>query len=105
MGEKVLAILLLPKQPLQARFCGPYVVTKKLGMSSISSICMIDVELSISHISMLKKYWEKDNVASVATITAIHPMEDMEVNDSVLGNDAAVGSCKLHNFDILANLD
>ena len=29
--EKVLALLPLPRQPLQARFCGPYIVTKKVG--------------------------------------------------------------------------
>ena len=31
VGEKVLALLPLPNQPLQARFCGPHMVTKRVG--------------------------------------------------------------------------
>ena len=59
---------------------------------------------------MLKKYYERRDVASVATITAIHSMEDAEENedfsnDSVLGSYATMGSCKLYNLKILAMLD
>ena len=111
IGEKVLAFLLLPRQPLQARFCGPYIVTKRVGNVNY----IIDTPdrrrtQHLCHINMLKKYCERDDVASVATITAIHSMEDMEENedfsnDSILGSDATMGSYKLHNSEILAKLD
>ena len=66
MGEKVLALLPLPRQLLQARFCGPYIIIKKVG----------DVNYVIHtpdrrrterfcHVNMLKRYLEREDAAKV----------------------------------------
>ena len=111
VGEKVLVFLPLPRQPLQARFSGPYIVTKRVGnVNYIIHTPDRRRTQRLCQINMLKKYYERNDVACVATITAIHSMESTGENedfsdDVVLGSDATIGGCKLHNSDILAKLD
>ena len=71
-GEKVLVLLPLPNSPLQARFCGPYLVTKKLNNVNYV-INMPDRRKSqrLCHVNMLKKYFEREmskNVTKVAPV-------------------------------------
>ena len=68
VGEKVLALLPLPRQPLQARFCGPYVVTRKVGdVNYIIHTPDRRRTERLCHVNMLKRYFEKE-VAKVATM-------------------------------------
>jgi len=46
VGEKVLALLPIRQHPLQARYCGPYVVQGRLAIWIMSLIHLIDVRLS-----------------------------------------------------------
>ena len=100
VGEKVLALLPLSRQPLQARFCGPYIVTKKVG----------DVNYVIHtpdcHVNMLKKYFEGEDAPKVATITSVCPVEIVkESEDPAPADDVTMStSCKLQNSDVLAHL-
>ena len=88
-----------------------YIVTKRVGnlnyIIHTPDRCRTQC---LCHINMLKKYCERGDIVRVATITAINSMDDIEENEnfgdnSVLGSDATIGSCKLHNSDILAKLD
>ena len=67
------ALLSLPNHPLQARFCGPCVVTKRVGDVHYV-IHMPDRRKTqrLCHINMLKSYYEADNVASVATVAPVY---------------------------------
>ena len=120
MGEKVLALLPLPRQPLQARFCGPYIITKKVG----------DVNYVIHtpdrrrterfcHVNMLKRYFEREDAAKVATITSVClgesvkesedpvPADDDPVpadDDPVPADDVTMSNSRLQNSNVLANL-
>ena len=54
---------------------------------------------------MLKKYFERKDVAKVATITSIHPVEIGKEREDPAAADVMVStSCKLQNSDVLANL-
>ena len=101
MGEKVLALLPIPKSPLQARFCGPYLITRKA--SDVNYIIHTpDRRKSqrLCHVNMLKKYHEREknvNIKPVA-VTMMEESEDVLFRDDVIG-----GSIKLKNSDVLAN--
>ena len=106
VGEKVLALLPLPRQPLQARFCGPYVVTRKVGdVNYIIHTPDRRRTERLCHVNMLKRYFEKE-VAKVATMTTICPVEKGKENeDPIPVDDVNVStSYKLRNSDVLANL-
>ena len=60
LGEKVLALLPIPYQPLQARYSGPYMITKKV--SEVDYI--IDTpdrrkSQRLCHINMLEAYHQR----------------------------------------------
>ena len=64
-GEKGLALIPLPNHP---RFCGPHVVTKRVGdVSYVIHTPDRHKTQCLCHINMLKSYYETHNVASVAT--------------------------------------
>ena len=44
---------------------------------------------------MLKKYCERDDVASVAKITTIHVKEDIEENEDMSDNSIIVGDATI----------
>ena len=107
VGEKVLALLLLPNHPLQARFCGPYVVTKRVNdVNYVTHMPDHRKTHHLCHINMLKSYHEADNVASVATIAPMYGEEDTTVSKDSISRDSVMisGSCTLQNSEILANL-
>ena len=103
VGEKVLALLPIPKSPLQARFCRPYLITRKA--SDVNYIIHTpDRRKSqrFCHVNMLKKYHEREknvNIKPVASVTMMEESEDVLFRDDVIG-----GSIKLKNSDVLANL-
>ena len=107
VGEKVLALLPLPNHPLQARFCGSYVVTKRVGdVNYVIRTPDCRKTQHLCHINMLKSYYETDNVASVSTIAPVYGEEDTKVSEDSISTDSVTisGSCTLQNSEILANL-
>ena len=107
VGEKVLALLPLPNHPLQARFCGPYIVTKRVG--DVNYVIYMPDRRKIQrlcHINMLKSYYEADYVACVATVAPVYGEQDTKVSEYSISTDNVMisGSCTLQNSDILANL-
>jgi len=105
VGEKVLALLPLPNQPLQARFCGPYVVTKRVGdVNYVIHTTDRQKTQRLCHVNMLKSYWERGDVAKVATVAPVcGQVEDVIVSEDT--DDVMMGSsCTLQNSDILADL-
>ena len=92
----------------QARFCGLYVVTKRIGdvnyVTHTPDRCKTQC---LCHIKMLKSYYEADNVASVATIAPVYGEEATKVSeDSISTNSVTIsgGSCTSQNSEILANM-
>ena len=96
-------LLPIPQHPLQARYCGPYVVTKKIGeldyVIATPDRCKAQ---RLCHINMLQKYHGKETDSVVATdcvIQRVSEMEQEEVLDSV--DD---GHVVFRNSDVLCNV-
>ena len=107
VGEKVLALLPLHKQPLQARYCGPYVVTKRVGdVNYVIHTPDRRKTQRLCHVNMLKSYWERAEVAKVATIAPVcGHVEDVTAGEDAVSTDDVMmsSSCTLQNSDILTN--
>ena len=57
-GDKVLVILPIPGHPLRARFCGPYIVERKVNdVDYVVYIPERRKKRRVCHINMLKKYY------------------------------------------------
>ena len=101
VGEKVLALLPVPKSPLQARFCGPYLITKKINnVNYIIHTQDRQKSQRLCHVNMLKKYYEgeKVNITRVAPVAMTVEVEDFSCRDELSG------SVRLKNSDVLSNL-
>ena len=109
VGDKVLALLPIPYQPLQARYSGPYVITKKV--SEVDYV--IDTpdqrkSQRLCHINMLKAYQQP---SEEMTNEANDPVTSSQVlcstvlkerDSSSQDTESVVGrSPKLRNSDIL----
>ena len=97
----MLALLPLPNYPLQARFCGPYVVTKRVGdVNYVIHTPDHRKTQRLCHINMLKGYYERKNAVGVATIAPVYVEEgDVMVSvDPFAADDVTMsGSCTLQN--------
>lgn len=104
VGEKVLTLLPVLKNPLQARFSGPYLITKKINeVNYIVHTPDRCKSQRLCHVNMLKKYHEREestNGIPVAPVTVVGESRDLVGRDDVMS-----GSIKLKNSDILANLN
>ena len=61
----------------------------------------------LCHVNMLKSYWEREDVARVATVVPVCGQEeDVIVSEDTVSTDDVMmsGSCTLQNSDILVNL-
>jgi len=60
VGEKVLALLPIPSQPLQARYYGPYEVIKKVDeVNYILNTPGCRKTQKLCHVNMLKEYHQR----------------------------------------------
>ena len=102
-GEKVLALLPMPNSPLQVRFCGPYLVTKKLNNVNYV-ISMPDRRKSqrLCHVNMLKKYFERETSKNVTKVALV--AMTVEVEEDLCRDEIMSGYVKLQNSDVLSNL-
>ena len=90
VGEKVLVLLPIPQHPLQARYCGPYVVTKKVSdLDYVIDTPDRRKARRLCHVNMLKKYHGKE--ADSATVCVLQNVDEME-QDMALdeGDDCCV---------------
>lgn len=80
-GDKVLALLPIPGHPLRARYCGPYMVAKKLSeVDYVIHVPDCRKQRRVRHLNMLKEYYEDclshagpDRVMTVAITTQVTP--------------------------------
>ena len=114
VGEKVLALLPIPYQPLQARYSGPYMITKKV--SKVDYI--IDTpdrrkSQRLCHINMLKAYHlrskettnQGDNPDTPSQVLCLNVQKEYnsisQSQDSQAREFLVGGSPKLRNSDVL----
>ena len=105
-GEKVMVLLPLHGNPLQARFCGPFTILEKLNdVDYIVSTPGRRKSKQLCHINMLKPYYDrKDHEASKVTIV-IAPVEWDNPEESTSDTDLNMEVIRLKNSHILNNLD
>ena len=107
-GDKVLALLPTPGNPLKARYFGPYTVLKKL--SELNYIILTPgwrKQKQMCHINMLKEYVSRDQgtiVSMVGTDPESSTSNTDQDNDCQLAI-ADTGQLKLDNSDILQNIE
>ena len=85
---------------MQARYCGPYVATKKIG--ELDYVIAMPDCWRLCHVNMLKKYHGKETDSAVATDCVIQRVSEME-QEEVL-DDADDGHVVFRNLDILCNV-
>ena len=107
VGDRVLALLPTLQQPLQARYCGPYLIIKKVNDVDYV-INMPDRRKSqrLCHINMLKEYHDRTTSSSdaaaqpVAVATClVQTSRDKEVDEDIFDSTMV-----LKNSDVLRNL-
>ena len=103
VGERVLVLLPIPQYPLQARYCGPYVVNKKIG-ELYYVIATPDRRKAqrLCYINMLKKYHGRETDSVVATDCVIQLVSEMEQEEVLDGVDD--GRVVFRNSDVLCNV-
>ena len=102
MGDKVLALLPIPYQPLQARYSGPYVITNEVDY--VINIPDRRKSHRLCHINMLKAYQQRaeetvnktDNPEKPSQVLCSTVLKDKSTSEFVVE-----GSPKLNNSDIL----
>ena len=108
-GQKVLALLPVPGNPLNSRFFGPYVIQKKL--SDLNYVVVTPdrrKETQLCHVNMLKPYVERNSDLVVqpvnVNVVVSEPKEDLgsELNSNSFG---PTDTTRLTNTDVLRNLD
>jgi len=102
VGERVLVLLPIPQHPLQARYCGPYVVTKKIGeLDYVIATPDRRKAKRLCHVNMLKKYHGKETDSVVAAACVIQHVSEVE-QEEVLSEDD--GRVVFRNSDVLCNM-
>lgn len=110
-GDKVLMLLPIPGQPLHARYFGPYEIETKVSeLNYIVKTPGRRKNKQLCHINMLKEYNDRNETADserhsvVSCSTTIKQLED-HGSDTPLRNLIDQSDPKLHNSDVLADLD
>ncbi|CAB4029730.1 Hypothetical predicted protein [Paramuricea clavata] len=101
-GDKVLALLPVPGNTLQARYFGPYLVEKK--ENDLNYVIVTPdrrKNKQLCHVNMLKSYYERKNGVQVVNVIDV---ENNNIEDTTeLFNLSE--STKLHNSDVLRDMD
>lgn len=82
-GQKVLALLPIPGNPLRVRYFGPYVINKKL--SNFNYVLVTPYrgkQEQLCHVNMRKPYVDRDNTLTVhpVNVVTMSPDPDEVVN-------------------------
>ena len=108
-GDKVLALLPIPGNPLQARYFGPYVVEKKLSdLNYIIQTPGRRKRTQLCHVNMLKLYIDRETspVQVVNVVSTDIDNKPCEKDQSTMSaEENSQSSPKLQNSDIIQNLD
>ena len=107
-GDRVLALLPMPQNPLQAKYYGPYTVDRKINdLNYIINTPGRRKQNQVCHINMLKEYIERDNhIKHVIGLVAPVPNSEGISSDSTdfeMMNDMEMTN--LCNSEIMKNLD
>ena len=115
VGDKVLALLPIPQQPLQARYmyCGPYLITRKVSdVDYMIATPGRRKSLRLCYINMLKEYQERDpatpaEVTKQPPITSNCLIQDIGLNmfERERDEDLIDSAMVLKNSDVLNNLN
>ena len=114
IGDKVLVLLPIPGHALQARYCGPYLIEKKLNeVDYVVYMPERQKQRRVCHINMLKEYYEdglshsvSDGPLTVATtVTITHETRPKEKSEGPTDEGFVGADVRLKNSDVLANLD
>ena len=95
VGEKVLVLLPIPHQLLQARYFGPYTVIWKVNdVDYIVETPDRRKPQRLCHINMLKKYWGREsksasNVATACVVQTVY-QDDQETTYNTVVSDCAL---------------
>ena len=103
-GDKVLALLPVPGNSLQARYFGPYVIEKKendLNYVIITPNRRRNKQLC--HVNMLKAYHERKKV--VQPVNVVSSGRDSYNNEDESKLSSLSETTKLSNSDVLRNMD
>ena len=109
VGEKVLALLPIPSQPLQARYYGPYEVIKKVDeVNYILNTPGRRKTQRLCHVNMLKQYHQRPEETTSGgkeAAAVVGCIAERVRNEQLVGKeDVLAGSPKLKNSDILKEL-
>ena len=111
IGDKVLILLPIPQQSLRARYCGPYLITRKVSdLDYVIDTPYRRKSQRLCHINMLKEYQERTSTsATVAEQSLVTPscvIQDLNLNSSEreVGEDMTDSVMVLKNSDVLSNL-
>ena len=108
-GQKVLALLPVPGNPLNARFFGPYVIQKKL--SNLNYLVVTPdrrKQTQLCHVNMLKPYVKRssDPVLQPANVNVVDSEPEELSNELSSSNSLSpTDTTKLTNVNVLRNLD
>ena len=108
-GQKVLALLPVPGNPLNSRFFGPYVIQKKL--SDLNYVVVTPdrrKQTQLCHVNMLKPYAERsrDPVLQPVNVNVVVSEPKEELNSELSSNRfSPTDTTRLTNSDVLRNLD
>jgi hypothetical protein len=108
-GDKVLLLIPMPGNPLQAKFSGPYEVLQKLN--SVDYLVHTPDRRKtkrICHVNMIKPYFERE--AKVCAVTSVNQSLVEQSHDEESDVDITVEQEKMSpqpllNSDVLGNLD
>ena len=113
-GDKVLVILPIPGHPLQARYCGLYVIEKKVN-EVVYVVHMPErrKQRGLCHINMLKKYYidhstqhPPERPLTVAITSYVTSGEIVKQDrGGPIDEDFVSAGVRLRNSNVLANLD
>ena len=108
-GQKVLAMLPVPGNPLRSRFFGPYEIQKKLNdLNYIVVTPDRREQTQLCHVNMLKPYVERngDKALEPATVNVVVTEPEVELSNELSSNAfSPTETTRLTNSDVLRNLD
>ena len=108
-GQKVLAMLPVPGNPLRSRFFGPYEIQKKLNDLNYIVVAPDRREQTqLCHVNMLKPYIERNSDLALepATVNVVVTEPKEELSNELSSNAfSPTDTTRLTNSDVLRNLD
>ena len=102
-GDKVLALLPIPGNTLQARYAGPYLVEKK--ENDVNYVIVTPDRRKtkqLCHVNMLKPYYERKSGVQVVQTIEVNNNRNTEDTTELFNLSE---STKVHNSDVLRDID